>query len=72
VPELFSVAVPSVVPALAKVTVPLGVPVPDDDFTVAVKVTLPPKTTLAEETASVVAVAGRATLTLMAAEAEGA
>ena len=72
IPALLRVAVPRVVLALAKVTIPVGVPVPEDDFTVAVKTTLPPKTTLAEETVIVVVVAGRATVTPMAGEAEGA
>lgn len=56
-PVLFSVAVLSTVEPLLKVTVPVGVPLPEPDATLAVKVTLVPAFTCVAETVRVVAAA---------------
>ena len=56
-PEVFRVPVPICVPPSLKVTVPVGVPVPDAGVTVTVNVTLWPKVMLADDEVSDVVVA---------------
>jgi hypothetical protein len=58
-PLEFSVPVPRLVDPLMKVTVPVGVVVPDCDVTVAVRVTLWPRGAEVGLAASVVVLAGR-------------
>jgi hypothetical protein len=54
-PDAFSVAVPSVLPASLKATVPVGIP-PDDEITCAVNVTAWPTNDGLSEELSVVVV----------------
>ena len=56
-PEPFNVPFPSVVLPFSKVTVPVGVPLPDAGATVAARITLVPAETVAREADNVVVVA---------------